>query len=313
MGLAEKILGRDELSAARLISLIENGDDEAYAEIAALFPHAGRAHVIGITGPAGAGKSTITGKLAVQYAKSGRKVGILAVDPTSVHGGGALLGDRLRMKEAEKVAGIYIRSMASRGYPGGIARAVLGATYVLEALGKDLILVESVGAGQSDKALEYSSDTVITLFTPDYGDEIQLLKAGLFEIGDIVVLNKCDLPGADATERGLALFFSERHTGEWSVPVIATCAVRNEGFDKLLAAIDAHWAQLETAREAKRKERAAVFFMALLKEELWVRFLEREGKTDEFERVREKVRSGKIDPYNATQQLLEGQGSGARH
>jgi len=168
MALAEKVLKGDDKSAARLISLIEEGKEEGYKELRRLLPHAKRAQVIGVTGPAGAGKSTVIGQLTLQFIAQGCKVGIIAIDPTSLRGQGALLGDRIRMKEVEKSGTTFIRSMAHRGYPGGVARAAIGAKCVLEGLGKDPIVIESVGAGQSDKALYFLADTVITLLTPDF-------------------------------------------------------------------------------------------------------------------------------------------------
>jgi LAO/AO transport system kinase len=306
-GLAQKVLEGDEKSAARLISLIESGKPEGYAELSLLLPHTGSAHLIGITGPPGAGKSTITGRLAVSLFNQGKKVGVVATDPTALQGGGAFLADRLRMKDAEK-KGIFIRSMAHRGYPGGVARAAAGAVYVLEALGKDVILIESVGAGQAEKELFHLCDTIIILFTPDYGDEIQLLKAGLIEIGDILVVNKGDRPGAVEAEQELAMYCSGRAgTDGWVAPVITTRADRGEGVTQLIEAINRHWHFIMAGgrREGKRKEKISAFIMSLLKEEVWRRFSSVIKSNEECTRIAEDAQHGKIDPYSAVEKILE--------
>ena len=307
MSLADKVLKGDEKSAARLISLIEEGEEEGYEALRLLFPHTGSAHVIGVTGPAGSGKSTVTGHVAVQFAAQGFRVGVIAIDPTSMRGKGALLGDRVRMKEAEKAGDIFIRSMAHRGYPGGVARAATGAAYVLEGLGKNLIIVESVGAGQSDKALFLLADTVITLLTPDYGDEIQLLKAGLLEIGDIIVVNKKDKPGAEDAWRELLHRCGRLTEQGWLTPVLLTRADRNEGIDALLQAVQSHWRFLKesTTWKQQKQEKITSFTSSLLKEELWKRFLEQQATTAQFERVMQDVQAGRKDPYTAVDELLE--------
>ena len=316
MGLAENILMGDVKSAARLISLIEEGETEAYRELQHLLPHVGGAHVIGITGPAGSGKSTAAGRIAVRFASQRRKVGIIAIDPTSMRGRGALLGDRVRMKEAEKADGIFIRSMAHRGYPGGVARAATGATHVLEGLGKDLVIIESVGAGQTDTTLFLLADTVITLITPDYGDEIQLMKAGLFEIGDIIVINKSDRPGAEDAWQELSHRFGrtarqghQGHQGHqgWVVPVLLTRADTDTGMDALVDAVNAHWKFLKESGlwKKQKQEKARSFTELLLKEELWKRFLERRRTSSHFRQIMALVEDGRKDPYTAVDELLQ--------
>ena len=304
--MAEQVMNGDEKSAARLISLVERGGDEGHRELRKLFPLAHRAHVVGVTGPPGAGKSTVIGKLAVSLHDEGRSVAVIAVDPTSVKTKGALLGDRLRMKEAEKKTGIFIRSMADRNYPGGISQAAIGAVYVMEGLGKDVVLIESVGAGQSDKAILSLADTVVTLFTPDYGDEIQLMKAGLLEIGDIVVLNKTDKAGAETTERALSASVQQPADGDWFIPVITMKAQKGEGVEALRVAVEAHWKVLRGGKGKKRRgERIEAFMMGLLKEEVWKRFSEKLGAGTEYQKIRDEVRAGKLDPYTAVDRLLQ--------
>lgn len=308
MGLIEHILEGDEKSAAQLISQVEEGTPDAYRELSRLLPHTGKAHILGITGPPGAGKSTLVGRLAEAYLDSGRKVGVIATDPTSMQHGGAFLGDRLRMKGAEKRR-IFIRSMAHRGYPGGLAKAAAGAMYVLEALGKDLIILESVGAGQSEKGLFQLCDTIVTVFTPDFGDEIQLLKAGLIEIGDIVVVNKADKPQALEAKQEIEASPSCRTTSDgWSVGVLLTRADRGEGIDSLLEAVQSHWQFLIESgkREKKKNEKLELFLLTLLKEEFWQRLAEKLRADALFAEVLEDMRSGKMDPYSAVLRILDG-------
>jgi LAO/AO transport system kinase len=305
MGLAEKILEGDEKSAARLISLIEDGEGEGYRQLALLLPHTKRSHVIGITGPPGAGKSTLTGRLAIALLNMGKKVAVVATDPTSLRGKGAFLGYRVRMKEADKKQ-IFIRSMAHRGYPGGVARGVTGAIHVLEALGKDAVIVESAGAGQSEKELFYICDTVVTVYTPDYGDEIQLLKAGLMEIGDILVVNKSDQPGAENAEREiLACVAAGSHEGR-QVPVLVTSAYRGVGIEELAGEIVEHWKFLKGSGrlERRRKENVRSFTMALLKEGVWNNFIDKVSRHRMLDTVLERVDNREIDPYSAVEEIL---------
>lgn len=307
MGLVDNILKGDEKSAARLITGIENGDREAYQELSLLFPHTGKAHIIGVTGPAGAGKSTLIGQLALLLAGKGSSVGVIATDPTSVNGKGAFLGDRVRMKGAEE-HNVFIRSMAHRSHPGGIARAAAAAAYVMEGLGKDHIIVESIGAGQTDKDLFFLCDTVVTLFTPDYGDEIQLLKAGLLEIGDVVVVNKSDKPGAGDAARDIAVASAGKSgPNGWVVPVLLTCADRGEGLEDLVNAIEGHRLCLlkKDAGQARKGQRMEALMMALLKEELWKAISARLGESGAFKDILNDIRSGKTDPYSAVERLLE--------
>lgn len=305
MGIVENILKGEEKSAARLISLVEDGKKEAYESLSRLLPYTGKAHILGITGPAGAGKSTLTGRLAVAFAEQGKKVAVIATDPTSISGKGAFLGDRLRMKEAEEKH-IFIRSMAHRGYPGGVAKAAMGAVYILEGLGKEIIILESTGAGQSEKELFYLCDTVVTLFTPDYGDDVQLMKAGLMEIGDVIVVNKADKPEALNALRELTMYSQTRSKG-WTVPVVLTEANKGEGIDALIKAIEAHWQSIDSGekRSIKKKKHTEAFILALLKDELWKRFSERLSVNDVFREIIDKVQAGKTDAYSAVEKILD--------
>ncbi|OPY65897.1 MAG: putative GTPase ArgK [Syntrophorhabdus sp. PtaU1.Bin050] len=307
MSLADKILKGDEGSAARLISLIEARDRKGYAELTQLLPHIGRAHVLGITGPAGAGKSTFISRVASRLHRQGNKVGIIAVDPTSMHSQGAILGDRFRMKEAEDTGEIFIRSMADRDQPGGVCHGALGAVYVMEGLGKEFIIIESVGAGQSDKALFYICDTVVTVFTPEFGDELQLLKAGLLEIGDIVVLNKCDKPGSEGAANALSTYIPLKTKEEWSAPILMVKAHVGEGIDDFIGTIRLRWnfLQEKQRRLEMRRKKTTMFLMTLLKEELWKRFADICSKDKEYGQILKEVECNTIDLYSAMECIAD--------
>jgi len=307
MELIKKVLQGDEKSAARLISIIEEGGDEGNRAISLIFPHTGRAHIIGVTGAPGSGKSTLIGKLAVSFADKGRKVGIIAVDPTSSKDNGAFLGDRLRMRNAEKTEDIFIRSMANRGYPGGIAKATAGAIYVLEALGKEIIMVETVGAGQSEIQIYSLCNTVITLLTPDCGDEIQLMKAGLIEIGDIVAINKTDNAGAEDLLANVAAYIEQHKTKSRQTRVLAIQADKGSGIENLTDALNAHFSFLNENSHGKdlKKIKLKTFMLALLKEEIWNKSLNVLTGNERFEGIVKKLEKGEIDPYAAAQMASE--------
>lgn len=307
LNLAERIIRGDERSGARLISLIEARDRRGYEELTRLLSYINRAHVVGVTGPAGAGKSTLISQVASRLHKQEKKLGIIAIDPTSLHSRGALLGDRFRMKEAEDTGDIFIRSMADRDQPGGVCHAALGAVYVMEALGKDVVIVESVGAGQSDKALFYLCDTIVTVFTPEFGDELQLLKAGLLEIGDMVVLNKCDKPGAEDAMGALSAHIPVKTEGEWSPPILLTKAHSGEGIDECVSAIERRWdfLQKDGRTPESRRQKITMFVMTLLKEELWRRFAGICANDREYERIMGEAQSNVIDPYTAIERIAD--------
>ncbi|MCX5811845.1 MAG: methylmalonyl Co-A mutase-associated GTPase MeaB [Proteobacteria bacterium] len=307
MDLAKKVLQGDEKSAARLISMIEEGGDEGHRAISLLFPHTGKAHIIGVTGTPGAGKSTLINKLAVNFAGKGKKVGIIAVDPTSSKDNGALLGDRLRMRDAEKTEGIFIRSMANRGYPGGISQATAGAVYVLEALGKEIIMVETVGAGQTDMQIYFLCNTIITILTPDYGDEIQLMKAGLLETGDIVAINKTDNIRAEDISTDIAAYICQTKTKGWQTPVLTVQAKEGSGIESLIDAINAHFVYLNKNTHGKdlKKEKLKILMFALLKEEIWKNALNAWAGDKRFEGIVKKLQKREIDPYAAARKALK--------
>ncbi|MGA8116082.1 MAG: methylmalonyl Co-A mutase-associated GTPase MeaB, partial [Actinocatenispora sp.] len=257
----------DPRAVARLISLVEDGAPELREIAAALAPHTGHASVVGLTGAPGVGKSTTTSALVAALRARGRRVGVLAVDPSSPFTGGAILGDRVRMQEHATDPGVYIRSMSSRGNLGGLAAATPQAVRILDAAGCDVVLVETVGVGQAEVAVASLADTTLVLTAPGMGDAIQAVKAGILEIADIFVVNKADRDGADSAARDLrgmlALVTREPH--EWRQPVLRCVAARSEGVDDLLDAIDKHRAHLEEHGELsqRRTARAAAEIQAI--------------------------------------------------
>ncbi len=292
--LAERIISGDETVAARVISMIEDGEEEGFLVLSTLYPRTGGAFKIGITGSPGAGKSSIIDRLAYLYGKSGKKIGIIAIDPTSVKSKGAFFGDRLRFKSAEKVEGVFIRSMAHRGFSGGISKAAFGAECVLDALGKDIIIVESVGVGQTELSIYLISDIVVTVFTPDFGDEIQLMKAGLLEIGDVVVMNKMDMPNAEEKAKDLIAYIGDLKKD--APPFIKCSAKKGEGIELLLEVLE------EKRREklGMRREKVKALLLTFIKEEL-SRGIEKMVEEDpKFNEILHSVQSGKIDPYSAS-------------
>lgn len=256
--LAERVLSGDQAAASRALSRIVDEAPDAEELLAAFFPRSGRAQKIGVSGPPGAGKSTLTGRLIGELRKRKLKVGVLAVDPSSPISGGAFLGDRLRIQEHATDPGVFIRSLASRGMVGGVSHTIFGAIHVLEALGCDKIIVETVGTGQDEVVVSRVVDTVLYVTTPQMGDEIQAMKAGVMEIGDVFVVNKADLAGKDKAVSDLkgALALG-RAAGQaekaWDPPVLATTAATGEGVAELVGVIEGHWKHLRESGEGRER------------------------------------------------------------
>jgi LAO/AO transport system kinase len=297
----------DKRSIARLMSVVENDEPGAAEAMRALYPETGRAQILGITGPPGGGKSTLVNRLAGAYRERASRVAIVAVDPSSPFSGGAILGDRIRMRERFLDDGIFIRSMASRGHAGGLARATSRIVNVLDALGTDVVIVETVGVGQEEVDVIRVVDTVCLVTVPGLGDDIQAIKAGVLEIADVLVVNKADRPGADETARDLAQMLSLAKDRPWKTPIVRTSAQTGDGIPQLVEAIDKHraWAResgeyLERRRGAARAEVEALLREALLRE--------LEGRVGEsrVDAAVARVAERSLDPYAAVEELLRG-------
>nr|WP_284291561.1 methylmalonyl Co-A mutase-associated GTPase MeaB [Angustibacter aerolatus] len=296
---------------ARLVSLVEDAHPALREVMAALAPHGGRAHVIGLTGSPGVGKSTTTSALVTAFRARGQRVGVLAVDPSSPFSGGALLGDRIRMQDHALDPGVYIRSMATRGHLGGLSWAAPQALRVLDAAGCDVVLVETVGVGQSEVEVAAMADTTVVLLAPGMGDGIQAAKAGILEVGDVFVVNKADRDGADATVRDLRTMLSldgGRAPGDWRPSVERTVASRGEGLDDLLAALDKHreWLGEDGRLRARRVRRAADEVEAIAVTALRERIgdLRAGERGSALEALAGRVVDGGTDPYAAADELV---------
>ena len=297
----------DPRAVARLISLVEDESPLLREVTAALAPHTGRAKIVGVTGAPGVGKSTSTSALVGELRRAGQRVGVLAVDPSSPFSGGALLGDRVRMQDHALDREVYIRSMASRGHLGGLAWSTPQAIRVLDAAGCDIVLIETVGVGQSEVEIAGLADTTLVLLAPGMGDGIQAAKAGILEIGDVYVINKADRDGADALRRELRtmLALAERAEGDWKPPIIKTVASKNDGLDEVVTEIDRHHAWLESSGElaARRTTRARDEIEAIALTALRARWGDVHGRS-ELDDLAARVAAGESDPYAAAETLL---------
>ncbi|WP_372728153.1 methylmalonyl Co-A mutase-associated GTPase MeaB [Nocardioides sp.] len=294
-------------AVARLISLVEDASPLLREVMAALAPHAGTARIVGITGSPGVGKSTTTNALVTELRRTGRRVGVLAVDPSSPFSGGALLGDRIRMQEHALDPEVYIRSMASRGHLGGLSWSTPQALRVLDAAGCDVILVETVGVGQSEVEIAGLADTTMVLLAPGMGDGVQAAKAGILEIGDLYVVNKADRDGADQVRRDLRgmLGLAERREGAWKPPIVPTIAQTGQGVDDVVAELERHWAWLDASGEqqARRTRRARDEIEAIAVTALRARWGDVHGRS-ELDTLAVAVVDGATDPYAAADELL---------
>jgi len=309
----EKVISGDVRAVARLIRDIDDGMPEVREILKRLYPHTGKAYVVGITGAPGVGKSTLVDQMVAHLRGQGKTVGVLAVDPTSPFSGGAILGDRVRMQRHSMDPGVFIRSMATRGHFGGLTQSTRSAIDVLDAMGKDYILVETVGVGQDEVDVVKSAHTTVIVVIPGMGDDIQAIKAGILEAGDIFVINKAEREGADKTLSDLRLMLDMDQKkydeeGKWQPPIIKTEAIFDKGVRELLDAIEDHKKYLMersgTLLFRRRREKVYEELMDLVKNRLVQEVLSKLTETGEFDRAVDQVVAGKLDPYSACDALV---------
>lgn len=304
--LAESVLRGSPQAVARLISLVENRPAEAVPVLRLLHPHTGRGYVVGVTGPPGSGKSTLIDALVRTVRRGGRRVGVVAVDPTSPFSGGAILGDRIRMQEHSTDPGVFVRSMATRGHLGGLAPAAAAAVEVLDAYGCDLILLETVGTGQAEVDIVGAADTVLVVTVPHLGDAIQTLKAGIMEIGDVFVVNKADRGDADRTATEIKMMLGlAPDRGGWRPPVLLTTATGGTGILEVGEAIERH-REYQTAHgllAGRRQARRRQEILMIIEERLRGHVIGRAGR-QRLDALAARVAHGELDPYTAAETLL---------
>jgi LAO/AO transport system kinase len=304
----ERILAGDPRGVARAISVVEDNLQEASALMQQVFPHTGRATVVGITGSPGAGKSSLVDRLAGLYRQQEKRVGIIAVDPSSPFSGGAILGDRIRMQTLGLDPGVFIRSMATRGQLGGLARASVDAVAVLDAAGYEKIIVETVGVGQDEVEIVKAADVTVVVLVPGMGDDVQAIKAGIMEISDVFVINKADRDGVLRTEKELEALLSLAHRDDgWQPPIIKTVATENKGLEELAAAIESYREFQKGSDEgvARRESIARWRIIELLREQLLSRVMRGEGFAARMDELATEVAAKRTDPYAAVDELMK--------
>jgi len=308
MSLAKRILEGDIRAASRLMRDIDDRMPSALESLKELYPKTGRAYIIGITGPPGSGKSTIVDKMIDIFRKEEKSVGIVAVDPTSPFTGGAILGDRIRMQRHATDEGVFIRSLATRGCLGGLTRSTQDIIHVMDAMGKDIILVETVGVGQDEVEIVNTAHTSIVIFVPGLGDDIQAIKAGIIEIGDLFVINKCDREGADRVERDLrmVLEMGRRREDNWEPLIFKTEAILGKGIFELVYGIYRHKQALEQANvfEKKLRERTKTTFLEILESEVMAHFIEKMEKEGQWDKIIDDLMNRRIDPYSVAERVM---------
>lgn len=305
--LIERIAAGDTRAVARAISKVEDVSSDAAQLMKSVFPLTGRGLIVGITGAPGAGKSSLVDKLALHYRKQGERVGIVAVDPSSPFSGGAILGDRIRMQTLGLDRGVFIRSMATRGNLGGLARSTVDAVSILDAAGYGKIIIETVGVGQDEVEIVKAADISVVVLVPGMGDDIQAIKAGIMEIGDIFVINKADREGVYATEKELeALLSLAMREDLWEPPIIKTVATESQGIQELAAAIESYreFHRQSDSGDGRRRAIARWRILELLRERLVARTLETDSASEKLERLAGEVASRERDPYSAVDELL---------
>ncbi len=302
----ERLFAGDTRSVARAITKIENGGRDASELMKAIFPKTGNAVVIGITGSPGAGKSSLVDKLAFYYKEKGEKIGIIAVDPSSPFSGGAILGDRIRMQTLGLDKNVFIRSMATRGNLGGLSRSTVDAVAVLDAAGFDKVIVETVGVGQDEVEIVKTADVSVVILVPGMGDDIQAIKAGIMEIGDVFVINKADREGVLRTEKELEALLSLAHRPDfWHPPIVKTVATENKGIEELSEAIESYYEFQRKEENLERRTSIARWrLLELLREKLLADVLSKDGTSDKLDRLAQEIAEKKNNPYSAVEEIL---------
>jgi LAO/AO transport system kinase len=302
--LVERFLKKDRRALARIISRVENETPEGREYLRLLFPHSGKTHIIGITGGAGSGKSTLTGALAAAYRKREKTVGIIAVDPSSPFTKGAILGDRIRMQDLALDPGVYVRSMAGRGALGGLAPTIADVVAVMDAFGFDVVMIETIGAGQDEVEIAGTAMTTILVNNPGTGDDIQALKAGIIEIADILVVNKADHPGADILVSQLQALLALSPAGSRRPPILKTTATKGDGLDELLDAVAEHYAYLQSSGLlSKHREEDARHQVLSIARQILLERIRQATPEEALQALVERIAARELDPHTAAEEL----------